>query len=343
MPVADLPYRISRLANEGQYAYLSRPAVRIAKISSEDKPEKVAKPPSTFVPSHLRVLRNVTLCDGPSLWDAIAAKKLSTENSEPYSFYVKLRLFATRSMVLEYLSGPEVASFCSSTGTPIPTLTDEDMVIGESDYLSPQVIEITKQEYSKVILSRNDGTTLENLEELVCQMKGIDSLESLDLPKRGRRRKSAALASTPPDAPPVVAVAVKDAVYSQSDEDEAGGATTTASDRPAVPVEAKPRPKKKTKSTLRDQLALVQNTPSRVIDVSGFGDTMQHQRGKFLDRMRHTERISQCTSLPDLFPIVSDNFPAFERAMTALGGRYLSRIGEFKISQSKVEPKLHCS
>lgn len=287
MPLADLPYRIEQLARDGRYAYLAFSTPRVIHTTATE-----GGIPSSNNSTKLRVLRYVNLCDGPSLW--------TTDSCKEYAFYVALRLFATPSIVKNYLSSPEVASFCHATGNPIPK-EDDGVIITESSYLEDTALEITRKEYDMIVHSKNGGGSLENLEEMVCQLQGIDSLESLDKPRRRIRRKK------DEEVPAVV-----------------------------MPVEEKEGPKKKTtRVTLREQFIMVQNTPSRVIDVSTYGDTMQHQRGKILDRVRNAERISQCTSLSDLFPIISDNIPAFERALSALGSRYTSRLQEFKNAYSQ--------
>lgn len=351
MPIADLPYRIERLARDGQYAYLARTPLRekpavSGSAAAGEKPaaKRVVK---TVVPTRLRVLRYVTLCDGPSLWDTIKAKKTAgdtvpVEDDEAFFFFVSLRLFATRSMVNDYLAGPEVLSHAQATGQEVPKLHDADIVISEEGFLEETASAVAEREYVSMLLSRDSNVSLESLEQMVTSAQGVtDRMPK----KRGRKPKvaaAAALVSSSPsrdDLAPREDAAAADSGHS-SDEDgggrpqpDSGDSAKTASDRPSAAGEAgppAPKPKKRP-VTLRDQFALVQNTPSRVIDVSGFGDTMQHQRGRVLDRVRHTDRIAQCTALPDLFPVISDNVAGFERAMVALGPRYAPRISEFKV------------
>jgi hypothetical protein len=255
MPIADLPYRIEKLAKDGQYAYLALPLPR--KVPT-DKPTK------------LRVLRNVNLCDGPTLWE-------SKDGNASYNFYPTLRLFATPEMVEMYLKGPEVASYCAANGTELPVLKDGDLVISKDKFMSDEVNAMMRSEYSGMLKSREDNLSIESLEELVCQLQGVDSLEPA--------------------------------------KKEEGH-------------ELKPK-KRKSRATLCEQFVLVQNTPSRTIDVSKFGDSMQNQSGKVLDRVKHGERIAQCISL-GLFPIISDNVAAFKRAINVLGSRHQSRIVEFE-------------
>lgn len=278
MSVSELPYRIKQLERNGQYAYLSRPVARkkteepsvaVAdggavkeegekKVVIRKKREKFEKKEG----SKLRVLRNVTLCDGPTLWQIVKQKE-----SEPYEFFVSLRLFATRQMVNEYLSGPEIESFCEATGCEKPSIKEGDIIISETSYSSPNFQTVIFEEYKKMILHRD------SLDDLMKQFDGLI-------------------------------------------EDE------------------KQQKKRKTHITLKEQMMLVQSTPSRVIDVSSFGETMKQQKGKILDRVRHAPRISRCVVLNDLFPVISDNLIAFERAMNMLGSRYLCRIAEFKAKQN---------
>lgn len=341
MPVADLPYRIERLRKQGQYAYLTRPAVRSKSESQDEEVVAKKKKPAT----RIRVLRNVNLCDGPNMWLAIQTKreKEGLGDEEPYGFYVALRLFATPSLVTDYLNSPELQSFCSSTNIPVPTLQEEDPVITEDNYLDEISVALTRQEYSRTLSIEDE--TLESLEEMVCQLRGIDSLESLDKPKRTRRKASDIPPPAPVEPEPAPPVVLPAELSDAEEAADAAIALTTASERPSVPdeqVAAKtPVPRKRKKATLRDQFVLVQKTPSRVIDVSSFGDTMQHQKGRVLDRMKNESRIAQCVSLPDLFPVISDNVQGFERAMASLGSRYTSRVAEFrKLYDQKVKKAL---
>lgn len=299
-------------------------------VAKKAPAKKRAKAAPTIIPTKIRVLRSVNLCDGPSLWPAIQAKRAAKESSdnEPYGFYVALRLFATKSMIQEYLAGPELASYCASTSTELPILNDEDPVITEENFMSESSALITKQEYAKTLRIQDD--TLDDLEELVCELRGIDSLESLEKPKRLRRKKKEVVVEEPVvvSAPPVER-APEEPVNSD-EEEEVVVATTTASERPSVVEEKAKAPKKRKKVTLRDQFVQVKDTPSRVIDVSDYMKSMQHQKGRVLDRVRHGERIAKCTSLSNLFPIISDNLQAFERAMNTLGSRYASRVVEFR-------------
>ncbi len=307
MPVADLPYHIEKLASAGQYAYLTRPTVRRAKVNPPQASEDEAP---TIRSTRLRVLRRVTLCDGPGLWDSLRVK-----SPDPYAFYVELRLFATRIMVEDYLASPELASYCQLTSKAPPTLNEGDMVITEQTYLSEAAVKITKSEYARNLQSRDYHSSIERLEAMVCQLQGIDSLESLAAPKRGRKKA----AVTPNKTPCILNEGV-----------ECSEPEGIIPAQPAVMANVVVK-KRKSKVTLRDQFVLVQNTPSRIIDVSNFGDTMQHQRGRILDRVKHAERIAQCTVLPDFFPVISDNIPGFERAMSSLGSsRYAQKVEEFK-------------
>lgn len=321
MPLADLPYRIERLARDGQYAYLARIPV---KVKDAAQPEVAAdKKKST----RLRVLRYVTLCDGPALWDGKKA-----EEGEELQFFVKLRLFASRSTVNEYLTGPEVLSFSQSTGGEVPVLADGDLVISESNFTAEAVSDLAEREYVAMLQSRDSNVSLESLEQMVSKAQGISDQDGAHVPKK-RGRKPKVQPPVPEPAPPPSQSSPEKQLDEDSDE-ESPDTSVNHSDRPAAsdatPAPSKPPAVKKRPLTLRDQFAQVQNTPSRVVDVSGFGDTMHHQKGRVLDRVRHSDRIAQCTVLSDLFPVVSDNIPAFERAMVALGTRYLPRVAEFK-------------
>lgn len=268
MPLADLPYRIGELAARGEYAYLAR-----------------GKSKDDSLPGKLRVLRDVNLCDGPTLWDSITS-------DEPCGFYVELRLFGTRSIVEDYLASPELASYCAASGAiphSLPPLDDSRLlVITPENYLSEDVSEITAREYREMVLARDTRLSIESLEQMVCEIRGVDSIDSICAPRRrlGKAKKP-----------------------------EGAGVVRTRGN----------------KGTLRDQFVLVKRTPSRVIDVSAYGDTMQHQRGRVLDRVKHADRVAQCTALQDLFPIVSDNVAGFERAMSALGPLYAAKVSEFRV------------
>lgn len=328
MPVADLPYRIERLAQEGQYAYLARPIIRkTAAVAVPPTEEAVKKtrvktaPLAVVAASKLRVLRNVTLCDGPSLWELHRSKG----ETEEYGFYVHLRLFASRDMVLEYLSGPEVASHSLATDTPIPTLKESDVVITLATFGSDEAVEIAWAEYALMLNSRESNTSLENLEELVRRVYGVDDVSAIlgETSKRGRKKKI--IVSSPKILPVPKESDTIAEEHSSADETTPVAAIVEGQVAPKAVIR-----KKRVQTTLREQFSLIQNTPSRVIDVSSFGDTMQHQRGRVLDRVKHAARLAQCTSLPDLFPIVSDNVPGFERAMATLGPRYTARVEEFR-------------
>ncbi len=325
MPVADLPYRIGQLAKEGQYAHLARPLVKPAPSDSATP----KKPTSAIALTKLRVLRSVNLCDGPTLW---GSKTTESTDGEEYAFYVSLRLFATRSMVLSYLSGPEVASYCSASGSPLPELRDGDLVVTEDNYLTDEVMALTRREYEAMLQSKEKHLSIENLEQMVCKMRGIESLESLETrSKRGRKKKAGAASSAPPPPPPTPVPPLHVEGESEEEQEATAAAAASSSDRPTEPGSATRKiVKRKPRTHLRDQFLLVQNTPSRLIDVSRFGDSMHHQSGRILDRVRHGERIAKCVVLSDLFPVISDNLQSFERAMAALGSRYLPRVAEFR-------------
>lgn len=355
---------------ESSEAELDEEDKKIAEAEAELARKKKAKiekmqagraPPKPQVKlSKIRVLRNVNLCDGPALWKSIREKaaEASAEatSGDPYGFYVELRLFAPRSLVVAYLEGPEVRCYSTATGTPIPVLNDEDTVVTEKNYMEPWAIQLAQQEYSRYLHSRETGGTLESLEEMVCQLQGVDTLEK-PKSRRGRKKKEAvavAVAEAPavptevvPEPPKEAPVVAEAALTDEEDEEDkadaeaAAAAATTASERPSAVEEGTPgkssaKPKKRKKATIREQFVLVQNTPSRVIDVSKFMSSMQQQSGRILDRVRHGERIAQCTSVSDLFPIISDNVAGFERAMNALGSRYKSRILEFRTAHCKM-------
>lgn len=302
MPIADLPYRIGRLARDGQYAYLT-------------KNEK----------GKIRVLRSVTLCDGPELWNIASCKD--------HAFYVTLRLFTTASILKEYLEGPELASYVSAAGVPFPKLEEADLIVTRENFLTESVSSLARTEYM-LMLKKHENGGIENLEEIVRRVHGLDDMSAVlgEPIKRTRRKKILATDEQQQSINPPVVVTSSPKGDSSDNEDEAASAshplTTVASAATTT------RKKKRSHVTLREQFALVQNTPSRVIDVSGFGDTMQHQKGRMLDRVKHATRLSQCTCLGDLFPIVSDNIPAFERAMAVLGPRYASKVVEFKSRHS---------
>lgn len=248
MPLADLPYKIEKLFNTGQYAYLGRTMGRKTKISK------------------LRLLRNVTLCDGPSLWHMLSEKPAGRE----YAFFVRLRLFATREMVDEYLASPELQNYCSSKSQEIPpSLKDDDIIITKDNYTSEEVQTLIFEEYKKMLLHKD------SVDDLMNHLTSEDQQQAACLSDDKKKKKRAQL-------------------------------------------------------TLKQQLMLIQSTPSRVIDVSNFGETMKHQKGKILERLQHSARISKCVELGQDFPIISDNIPSFERAMNSLGPRYYSKTDEFK-------------
>ncbi len=236
-------------------------------------------------------------------------------------------------MVIDYLNSPEVESYCSASGVQKPVLEDDDQVITEENYLNEEASKIAKREYTSMLKSHDSHLSIENLEELVCQIQGIDSIHSLTAPKRGRRKKVVPVVQLEITEPATTTVAVAPPASLDSDGEEIVAEATKLPQPATTAVASKPNvPKKpKTRATLRDQFILVQNTPSRVIDVSNYGDTMQHQRGKMLDRVKHSERISKCTVLGDLFPVISDNVAGFERAMSSLGARFSNRVTEFKM------------
>lgn len=383
MPISDLPYRIAALAREGQYAYIARVVPRVMPVKPqqpavdkvETKKSRVSPAMALVKPTKLRVMRNVTLCDGPSLWASIRAKRSSKSlaavdapgtdaepiDYEPYAFFVSLRLFATRSMVDEYLASPEVTSHTTTTGSAEVSLKDDEIIIVEEQFLDPTSVELAKQEYTMMLLARQTTVSLDSLEEMMRRAQGEEDCmipTSTGTKRSGPRKKKSATStpaasraaataepSTPVVIPTVQTVSEVRVVTPDSDDDEECDLihpnATVVSDRPSgvddgVIPKIRKVSKKRTPPTLREQYIQITQTPSRVIDVSRYDDTMRHHNGQIIDRVRHITRLSKCTVLPDLFPIVSDNIPAFERAMNALGGRFPSRIAEFKIRHQEL-------
>lgn len=340
MPLADLPYRIERLTKNGQYAHLTYTSARAKKNKQQaggggEIPHTADESASS---KKLRVMRNVTLCDGPELWETVV-----NGSPEPYYFFVDLRLFGTLNMVNQYLSGPEVASFCQTTRSVMPTAVsiESTRVVSEQTFNDVSVAELAEKEYMAMLQSRqaDDYLSMQGLEELLSK-SAVGTVAPDGKKKRGRKPKNhsplIAASSSEQHQPAVntsttTAPAEKEAGGESSGEDDherdhqAPSTTTTL-----LAAAVKPPQTKRRHLTLREQFAQVQNTPSRVVDVSNFEDTIQLQRGRILDRLKHAVRIGKCTALPDRFPIISDNIQSFERAMRALGPKYQERVAEFR-------------
>jgi len=91
--------------------------------------------------------------------------------------------------------------------------------------------------------------------------------------------------------------------------------------------------KKSTKKNLSRQYAKIQSCPSKVLDVSSFGKTMDKTYGKVLDKIRDKTRIKRCISIAG-FPVISDNIQSFERAMNMLGPQYSAYVAMFRDATS---------
>lgn len=318
MSIADLPYRIEKLKQTGQYAFLGRPTLRKTQqpvsaipplsdekimsppqghFSSSTLPEKMSPPPAPSLTDPAENEHEFPPPPPPQIEQPI----ITTTN--------KLKVF--RNVTL--CDGPALWEFVKKQTseeyffyTTLRVFATKSHV---EDYISSQEF---RNYYSAVGQSEEKPILSDN--ELIITQENYSIMEALIIEEYKQF------------------VTSQESLECLVREFEIFVGTNKIEGEQQQPPEKKVKKSGKSKMTLKEQLVIVQSKPSKLIDVSNFGDTFKNQKGKFLDRIKNASRISKCVMLNDLtFPIVSDNLPAFERAMNSLGSaRYTMRIQEFK-------------
>lgn len=238
----NLPYKIQELESKGEYAYIMR--------------RETKKKPSTR--TLLKVVRTLTLCDGPRVWEKIA------EGNELPVFVQRLRIFCTPDIIEDYLNSPEYKEYQTSHNLPLETVDSvKSDIITDKNY----------EEYETVILKEYSSSIERN------EVSLSDIENTLNLVKKTAKGKG--------------------------------------------------------EKNLKTQYSKILSCPSKVIDVSNFGKTMDKKYGRILDRVRDKARISKCKSINSTFPIISDNIHGFERAMNTLGPEFMKYISQFNECQNE--------
>ncbi len=89
---------------------------------------------------------------------------------------------------------------------------------------------------------------------------------------------------------------------------------------------------------LRSQYSKILSCPSKLLDVSNFGKTIDKTHGRILDKIRDRARIEKCIVIDD-FPLISTNLQSFERAIRFLGSpeyeKYVPLFSEAELNRRR--------
>lgn len=177
--MADLPYMADVLTQRGMYAYLDKIPPKKSETSKDsekdqkgDKKSKKIIKEDTVKTSRLRIVKFMTLCDGPMTWEKL--KRKSVKNLPVFN--IKERVFATQDIIDVYLNGPELKSFKSRV-TEGDTAKQKVNIITDESFLTDESLKIAELEYIKYSSydkpQITDGVTLDNLLQTFGVKKSI--------------------------------------------------------------------------------------------------------------------------------------------------------------------------